>query len=229
MEAPCLFRGLLYFYHMAIVYQHTRKDNGNVFYIGIGKEEKRAYVRNGKQRNPHWHRVVSKYGYNIEITHKDICWEEACKIEQYLIAFWREALGRKNITNLTVGGEGIQGLKMPPEAIEKMRLRKIGTKQSDYTKQKHSNTIRKTLQNPEVRARYAAASTGRLHTEEVKAKISKARTGCGNGKARKVIDTVTGEIFGCMKDAANKYGIPCGTLQHYLTGYCKNKTNLRYL
>jgi hypothetical protein len=214
---------------MAIVYQHTRKDNGNVFYIGIGKEEKRAYVRNGKQRNPHWHRIVNKYGYDIKITHKDICWEEACKIEQYLIAFWREALGERNITNLTDGGDGILGLKMSNEAKQKMRLKKLGTKQSEEVKKKRGESISRALQSPEVKARYSAASTGRWHTDQAKDKISKARTGGGNGKARKVIDTVTGEIFDCMKDAANKCGIPCGTLQHYLTGYCKNKTNLKYL
>jgi len=214
---------------MAIVYQHRRADNNNVFYIGIGKEEKRAYVRNGKQRNPHWHRIVNKYGYNIEITHKDICWEEACKIEQYLIAFWREALGERNVTNITSGGDGVFGLKMSNDAKQKMRLKKLGTKQSEDVKKKRGEAISKALQNPEVKARYSAASTGRLHTEEVKAKISKARTGGGNGKARKVIDAGTGEIFDCMKDAANSIGMPTGTLQHQLSGYCKNKTNLRYL
>lgn len=215
---------------MAIVYQHRRLDNNNVFYVGIGEREKRAYEVRGKQRNRYWHRIASKYGYKIEITHNNICWEEACKIEEYLISFWREALGKRNISNIANGGEkGNLGNKMPPQAVEKMRLKKLGTKQSEYTKQKHSNTIRKTLQNPEVRARYSAASTGRLHTEEVKKKISIARLGGGNGKARKVIDIVTGEIFECMRYAAESIGMPCGTLQHQLSGYCKNKTNFMYL
>jgi len=214
---------------MAIVYQHKRKDNGNVFYIGIGLNEKRAYVRNGKQRNPHWHRVVNKYGYDIEITHKDICWEEACKIEQYLISFWRDALGKENITNITDGGEGSAGLIMDDKARLKMRIKKLGTKQSEEVKRKRGEAISRALQNPEVRARYAAASKGRLHTEETKAKISKAKMGGGNRSARKVINTVTGEIFECMKYAAESIGMPCGTLQHQLSGYCKNKTNFRYL
>ena len=151
-------------------------------------------------------------------------------LEQYLISFWREALGKRSIANIANGGEkGNLGNKMPPEAVEKMRLKKLGTKQTEYTKQKHSNTIRKTLQNPEVRAKYAAASKGRLHTEETKAKISKAKMGGGNRSARKVINTVTGEIFECMKYAAESIGMPCGTLQHQLSGYCKKKTNFRYL
>ena len=214
---------------MAIVYQHRRNDNNNVFYIGIGKEEKRAYVKNNKQRNQHWHRIVNKYGYKIEITHTNICWQEACKIERYLIAFWRDFLGKKSITNLTDGGDGVLGLYVSEETKQKQREKKLGTKQSEYTKQKHSNTIRKTLQNPEIIAKYSAASKGRLHSEEVKNKISKAKIGGKNSSARKVIDAVTGKIFECMKYAAESINMPCGTLQHQLSGYCTNKTNFRYL
>jgi hypothetical protein len=215
---------------MAIVYQHRRNDNNNVFYVGIGRKEQRAYELKDTRRNRYWKRIANKYGVVVEVTHKDICLEEAQSIEKYLIAFWREYHGKEAMANISDGGDtGNKFIKMPPEAVEKMRIKKLGTKQSEEVKKKRGEAISKALQNPEVRARYAAASTGRWHTDQAKDKISKARTGGGNGKARKVIDTVTGEIFDCMKDAANKYGIPCGTLQHYLTGYCKNKTNLKYL
>lgn len=215
---------------MAIVYQHRRADNNNVFYVGIGRKEQRAYELKDTRRNRYWKRIANKYGVVVEVTHKDICLEEAQSIEKYLISFWRGYHGKEAMANISDGGDtGNKFIKMPPEAVEKMRQSKLGKKQSEEVKKTRSEAMKKALQNPEVKARYSAASTGRLHTDEVKAKISKARTGGGNGKARKVIDTVTGEIFDCMKDAANKYRIPCGTLQHYLTGYCKNKTNLKYL
>ncbi len=37
---------------MAIVYKHIRLDNDTVFYIGIGKNQKRPYSKN--YRNKYW-------------------------------------------------------------------------------------------------------------------------------------------------------------------------------
>jgi hypothetical protein len=215
---------------MAIVYQHRRKDNNNVFYVGIGREEKRAYELGDRRRNRYWQRIANKYGVTVEVTHKDICLEEACKIEEYLIDFWRGVNGKEAMANISDGGDtGNRFIKMPPEAVEKMRLSKIGKKQSEETKRKRGESISRALQNPEVRARYAAASTGRLHSDEAKEKIRAARLGGKNHSAKKVVNTVTGEIFECMRYAAESIGMPCGTLQHQLSGYCKNKTNFRYL
>lgn len=41
---------------MAIVYQHRRLDTNEVFYVGIGKTERRAYSIHGRSR--HWSNVV---------------------------------------------------------------------------------------------------------------------------------------------------------------------------
>ena len=35
---------------MAFVYRHIRLDNGNPFYIGIGKSEARAYSTKGRSK-----------------------------------------------------------------------------------------------------------------------------------------------------------------------------------
>lgn len=144
---------------MPIVYVHKREDNGQVFYVGIGKNESRAYEKKGRKRNPHWHRVVEKHGYTIEVTHRDISWEEACVIERFLINFWREFLGKESITNITNGGEGVLGLKMSSESKQKMREKKIGNKISSETKIKMS-----------------MAKKGIAHTEEAKLNMRKAQT-----------------------------------------------------
>ena len=47
--------------------------------------------------------------------------------------------------------------------------------------------------------------------------------------SKKVIDTVTGEIYDSAKIAAEKNNINCDTLHGYLLGNRKNKTNLQYL
>ena len=82
-----------------IVYRHRRKDNNNIFYIGIGNE-KRAYSKNG--RNKYWNNIVNKTDYIVEILAKDLSWEDACELEVFLISQY----GRENLTNLTDGGDG---------------------------------------------------------------------------------------------------------------------------
>jgi hypothetical protein len=90
---------------MAVVYKHTRMDNGLPFYIGIGKTIARAYSKYG--RNIWWKKITSVTHYNVEIIKKDISWDEACQIEKELIKLY----GRKDIKtgilcNLTDGGDG---------------------------------------------------------------------------------------------------------------------------
>lgn len=45
---------------MALVYKHIRLDTNQVFYIGVGKTDKRPYSK--IYRNKHWHNVVNKAG-----------------------------------------------------------------------------------------------------------------------------------------------------------------------
>ncbi len=58
------------------LYRHKRADDDSIFYIGIGTkkwvksetfktEYARAHEKTG--RNSHWHNVVNKYGYTVEI------------------------------------------------------------------------------------------------------------------------------------------------------------------
>jgi hypothetical protein len=99
---------------MSVVYKHIRKDTNEVFYVGIGLTEERASSH--YNRTKHWHHIVNKVGYTVEITHRDIIWEEACSIEKYLISFYgRRDLGEGTLVNLTDGGEGVPGMKHSAE------------------------------------------------------------------------------------------------------------------
>ena len=90
---------------MAIVYTHKRLDTGEVFYVGIGKSEKRAH--SSKRRGKFWNDFTKNHSYTVEITHRDIIWEEACSIERYLISFYgRRDLGEGCLVNMTDGGDG---------------------------------------------------------------------------------------------------------------------------
>lgn len=110
---------------MPIVYCHKIKDSNQVFYVGIGKEISRAYEIDN--RNKYWHHIVDKYGYEIEITHTDVIWEEACSIEKYLISFYgRKDLNEGPLVNMTDGGDGIPNPS--PESKKKISDSKIGDK-----------------------------------------------------------------------------------------------------
>jgi hypothetical protein len=146
---------------MAIVYIHRKLDNNEVFYVGISKNKRRAFetfTKSSKRRNAVWKRITDKHGVKVEISHENICWEEACSIEKYLIDFWRSQ--GLFLANLTDGGEGVQGLKLNAEQIKTRSLHlnseciRIKQKESmsrpDVLK-KQSEIQKKVYSNPDLR------------------------------------------------------------------------------
>ena len=144
---------------MAIVYQHIRKDTNQIFYIGIGKTEKRAYSKH--DRSVLWNRYVNKFGYNIEILHKDISWDEACNLEMFYITNYGRINNHTGIlVNLTNGGDGIKGYLHTDETKEFLRKLKTGTKLTP----EHIEIIK-------------LSNTGRVHTQEELKKMSQSQLG----------------------------------------------------
>lgn len=123
-----------------VAYHHLRKDTQEVFYVGIG-EPNRPYEDGS--RNPHWHHIVDKVGYEVLIIKENITWEEACQWEiSEIKKIGRRDLGLGPLVNLTDGGEGTQGVIITderreniskatieamknPEVIQKMKESKI--------------------------------------------------------------------------------------------------------
>lgn len=68
---------------MAIVYRH-RDNSNNIFYVGIGKNENRAF--DYLNRSNFWKRYSKKYGVNSEIIAKDIDYDTAKDLEILLIS-----------------------------------------------------------------------------------------------------------------------------------------------
>jgi hypothetical protein len=90
-----------------IVYRHIRLDTNQVFYIGIGKTEKRAFSK--ESRNDLWKKIVNKSGYKVQILAHPDTWEEACDLEKLLISeYGRYDLGTGILANMTDGGDGNQ-------------------------------------------------------------------------------------------------------------------------
>lgn len=87
---------------MAIVYIHKRIDNGEVFYVGIGKTEKRAKSKD--KRSKFWKDYVNLHNYEYEIVLDNILWKEK---EIELISFYgRRDMKNGTLVNMTFGGEG---------------------------------------------------------------------------------------------------------------------------
>jgi len=92
-----------------VVYIHRKKTDREVFYVGMGNPD-RPYHKSNSERSKFWHRVVDKYGYDVEILHTGLTKRQAFDIEMDLI----ELIGRRDKTkgtlvNLTNGGDGANG------------------------------------------------------------------------------------------------------------------------
>ncbi len=59
--------------------------------------------------------------------------------------------------------------------------------------------------------------------------LMKPKNGSINGNSKKLIDTKTNKIFDTVNEAAEYLNMKRPTLSNMLTGFRRNKTNLRYL
>jgi hypothetical protein len=224
---------------MAIVYQHIRKDTNEVFYVGIGKKEKRAYSKDG--RNKHWKNIVNKVGYYAEIIYNDLEWNLACNMEKYLIeSYGRLDLGTGLLCNKTDGGDGAIGIIVSYEVREKMRIFQTGQKRSNELKQKLSASLKGRIPwnkgkkmkavSEETKEKMRKINLGKKHTEESKIKMS-----LNNSKpnSKKVINITTGEIYNNGKDCWNLnkecLKIQYSTFKGKMNGDKKNNTDYMYL
>ena len=119
---------------MSIVYTHRKADTYEVFYVGIGTTERRAYAFN-KSRNQHWTNVYKKHGVIVDIVARDLSWEQACELEQLMIQeYGRKDLGLGSLVNMTDGGDG--QVNPSVETIEKSKKSRGKIVVSDATKEK---------------------------------------------------------------------------------------------
>ena len=102
------------------VYIHSNPETKEVFYVGIGKDN-RAWNK-WAGRNKFWDNYVNKYGFEVEIIAENLTREQAEDIEIKLIAH----LGRRQIdeggtlVNRSTGGDGSKGYTHTEEYKQKM-------------------------------------------------------------------------------------------------------------
>ncbi len=125
---------------MFYVYQHRRKDNNEVFYIGK-RHSGRAYSAKG--RNDLWHATCAEAnGYNVEIIF-------TCDDEDVILAYERfliktAVIWGDDLANKTYGGEGKSGILRTEEEKEHLRRINTGKRHSEAT----INKIKDLHKNP---------------------------------------------------------------------------------
>jgi len=180
---------------LCYIYRHIRLDTNEVFYIGKGTNSSGRYERSkSKYRdNSHWHNVVNKHDYKIEIVVEELTEKEANEKEiQLILDYGRIDLGTGTLVNKTAGGEGSTGYKHNEESLKKMSEANKGN--TTWLGRKHTeetlNKMRGKKRTPEQNERNRQAQLGRklseehieklrrrIVSEETRKKISNARKG----------------------------------------------------
>lgn len=241
---------------MAYVYRHTRKDNGEVFYIGLSLKNDpkhgRAYSR-GDRRNNYWRNIINTAEYEVHIIEDNLTPEEAiAKEKEYIALYGRKDLGLGTLCNFTDGGEGTCGHRHTEEWKKNTSERQLGELNHNYGK-KPSQEVRDKIGlankgkivSDETREKLSEGkvgnknpnyglfgkdnpSFGRKASQELKDLFSKMRKGKPSLNRIKVIDTITKKVYDCGAEALLdlKLGIKSAHLNGMLSGRSVNWTSL---
>lgn len=168
------------------VYLHRRATTGKVFYVGKGTRYRYASKWN---RSQHWHNIVNKHGYTIEIVQAGMQEWWAFEMERELILKYQD----HELCNRTDGGEGTSGYRLTDEQKEKQRRvfeekqsgKSISQKAKERFKdpvylEKHKQNQREIMQRPEVKqklrqaaiAQFASPIARELNRQKTKAQFA---------------------------------------------------------
>jgi hypothetical protein len=232
---------------MAILYRHIRLDKNEVFYIGIGKDIKRAF--NKSKRSKWWKSIIEKSEYEVDIMLDDLTWEEACEKEiEFIKLYGRKDLDLGTLVNMTDGGDGTINYKPSIESNIKRSLKLKGRIMPENQRKKLSNSLKghkvsdKSLKaliernkkpiTEDQRKNMSDAQKRRYSNNIKKTYIKKGRrdvSGEKNPNAKQVFDKTTGIIYQTAKEAAEIFNINYTYFKSMLNGNSKNKTDLIYL
>lgn len=213
------------------LYIHRRPDTGQIFYVGRGMQYKRSTnLRRAfalKGRNKIWHGIVDRNNgeFDVEI----LLWvdeaEEIQRLEREAIAAFGKIIdGTGPLCNLTDGGEGCEGYSHSEETKAKLKL--AHARNPSRAIQFKSKEFR---ENARLKKKdYPGTMLGKKHSDTAKLAMSFARKGSKHYAARRVINAATGDVYGCVEDAALTININKWILYKSLSGERANKTQMRY-
>ena len=193
-----------------VVYFHRRKDTGEVFYVGYGSI-KRPTAKDG--RSEFWWNIVNKIGYDVEIVHTDLTWEEACKLEiKYIKEFGRRDLGLGNLVNMTDGGDGLTNITKKTRT----KLSKALTGISNAAGYTHTEEARKVMSD--FRKGVEPWNKDKSWDEETRQRISIGVSGENHGSSilteKDVLEIRRRYAEGgvLQRELAEEFGVKAGTI-----------------
>lgn len=183
-----------------LIYRHIKTD-GTTFYIGISKNKKRPYDKHN--RNRFWKSTIEKYkNYEIQILKRNLTQDEACELEQMLIAYYGLRINNTGtLVNLTYGGEKKTKQIVSQETREKMSKSRKNKKQSKSWVKKRVDKL-----------------IGKKRNDSFKKEQSLR-------KIKIVLDSYNG-IYYTINELATIYIIPYGTVANILNGTNKKSKKI---
>lgn len=212
--------------------------NNDYFYYGQASNLVQRFnthkesMRKGRHRNPKIQSIYNKYGLPLfEVLEKCEleCLDEK---EQYYIDLY---FGQDNCCNLLPLATSTRGRKHSPETIEKNRQSKIGLmvgEKNPFFGRKHSDKTKRLISQSKKGKKFpkiAEAKRGIKASEATRKLFSEIRKYDGSWKAKKVINTETGEIYSCAQEVVDKFNLIGSTFRSRLNGTLKNTTTFIYL
>lgn len=197
-----------------LIYKATNLINGKV-YIGQTtktlEERMKRHKQDSKKYDTYFYRAINKYGWNNfiwEIIHDNINDEdELDRLEEYYISLYQSFDNKEKGYNTQSGGKHF---KITKEERQKRRLRALGIKNPMFGKPGTWKGKSFSLEHK------------KKISESLKGKAKPYFKGENNPSAKRIINISTGEVFGCIKDAANKYNISTNALFNNLSKKTKS-------
>lgn len=170
---------------MFYTYIHKKASDGSVFYVGKGISS-RANSMHG--RNKFWHNIEKKHGRTVEICARWKTEQETLEHERFLIACFKN-MGCE-LSNLTEGGLGTSGRKMPTDQLAK-----------------HVERVREQAKSQEWRSRISESLKGEKHPRFGKAALNKGTPALPHVHAAMMARHVSVNPEAMAKMIASKTGV----------------------
>lgn len=153
---------------MYVVYQHRRKDNGQIFYVGQGIL-RRAYEDVKSRRNNNWTSVVDEAGgFDVDILIDGLTRDESLKVEaEYIKKYGTIKHGSGLLVNERLSGtRGVES----------------GYKHSEEKKREISEKTKKAMKDPEIYKKHMDSHLSYWAKPESRIKASQAMKGVVSGE-----------------------------------------------
>ena len=153
------------------LYRHIRLDSGMPFYIGIGKVcnhygfDRSYFARafSKKGRNNHWHSIVTKYGYEVEVLYTSSSKDEIFNKEvEFIHLYGRRDNNTGILINRTDGKDG----NFSKERLQKISLAHKGKVISKETRLKISISTRGKKMSEETKKLLSVLKSGKSVSEK---------------------------------------------------------------